>query len=159
MRETNGGSMGESLMLFVAGAAIGGLLVALNTPKTGPELREDLKGMGRRAKGKAEDLAQDAEGAWEKLKGKAGEAASKIMETNLLPAICGRVCPQEHHCEGACVLGRKFSPVAVGMLEKFSADTARRQKEKTTPAYRPLLSDEDWLREAGADAAGAEGAE
>ena len=42
MRENNAGSIGESLMLFVAGAAIGGLLVALNTPKTGPELREDL---------------------------------------------------------------------------------------------------------------------
>ncbi len=65
--------------------------------------------------------------------GKAGEAASKIMETNLLPAICGRVCPQEHHCEGACVLGKKFEPIAVGMLEKFSADTARRQNEMRAP--------------------------
>ena len=36
--------------------------------------------------------------------GKVGEAASKIMETSLLPAICGRVCPQEKHCEGNCVL-------------------------------------------------------
>jgi len=73
MRENNG-SIGEALMMFVAGAAIGGLLVALNTPKTGPELREDLKGLGRRAKNKAEDLAEEAGGAWDRLKGKAGEA-------------------------------------------------------------------------------------
>lgn len=80
MRETNGGSFGESLMLFVAGAAIGGLLVALNTPKTGPELREDLKGLGRRAKNKAEGLAEDAEGAWDKLKGKAGETGAAVTQ-------------------------------------------------------------------------------
>jgi gas vesicle protein len=80
MRENNAGSIGESLMLFVAGAAIGGLLVALNTPKTGPELREDLKGMGRRAKNKAEGLAEDAEGAWDKLKGKAGETGEALKQ-------------------------------------------------------------------------------
>lgn len=80
MRENNGSSIMEALMLFVAGAAAGGLLVALNTPKTGPELREDLKSMGRRAKGKAEDLAGDAEGAWEKLKGKAGETGEAVKQ-------------------------------------------------------------------------------
>jgi gas vesicle protein len=80
MRENNGSSIAEALMLFVAGAAVGGLLVALNTPKTGPELREDLKGMGRRAKGKAEGLAEDAEGAWEKLKGKAGETGEAVKQ-------------------------------------------------------------------------------
>lgn len=80
MRESNGGSMGESLMLFLAGAAIGGLLVALNTPKTGPELREDLQGLGRQAKKKAEDLAEDASGAWDRMKGKATEAGSAVRE-------------------------------------------------------------------------------
>jgi len=82
MRETSGGSMGESLMLFVAGAAIGGLLVALNTPKTGPELREDLKGLGRRARKRAEGLAEDAEGAWGRLKGRA-EAAGESLEQEI----------------------------------------------------------------------------
>ena len=82
MHENNGSSIGEALLLLVAGAAIGGLLVALNTPKTGPELREDLKGMGRRAKGKAEGLAEDAEGAWDKLKGKA-EAAGEAVQQGL----------------------------------------------------------------------------
>jgi gas vesicle protein len=83
MRESNGGSIAESLMLFVAGAAIGGLLVALNTPKTGPELREDLKGLGRRARHKAVGLAEDAEGAWDRLKGRAqdaGEARKQDVE-------------------------------------------------------------------------------
>jgi len=80
MSESNGGSMGESLMLFLAGAAIGGLLVALNTPKTGPEFREDLQSMGRKARKKAEDLAGDAEGAWDRLKGKAGEAGAAAKE-------------------------------------------------------------------------------
>jgi len=78
MRESNGGSIGESLMMFVAGAAIGGLLVALNTPKTGPELREDLKGLGRRARSKAEGLAEEAEEAWDRLKGKAGETGAAV---------------------------------------------------------------------------------
>jgi hypothetical protein len=80
MSESNGGSMGESLMLFLAGAAIGGLLVALNTPKTGPEFREDLQAMGRKARKKAGDLAGDAEGAWDRLKGKAGEAGAAAKE-------------------------------------------------------------------------------
>jgi gas vesicle protein len=74
MQDTNAGSIGGAFMLFVAGAAIGGLLVALNTPKTGPELREDLKALGRRARNKAEGLAGEAEGAWDNLKGKAGSA-------------------------------------------------------------------------------------
>lgn len=77
MREHSGSTIGESLMLFVAGAAIGGLLVALNTPRTGPELREDLKGLGRRVRNRAEGLEQEAEGAWDKLKSKAGEAAKR----------------------------------------------------------------------------------
>lgn len=59
--------------------------------------------------------------------GKVGEAASKIMETSLLPAICGRVCPQEKHCEGNCILKEKFGSVNIGMLERYTADTARKE--------------------------------
>ena len=80
MREHDGGSIGTSLMLFVAGAAIGGLLVALNTPKTGPELREDIRDLGRKARRKAENLAGDAEGAWGRLRGQAGEAGEELKE-------------------------------------------------------------------------------
>jgi len=53
------------------------------------------------------------------------EAAQKIKETNALPAICGRVCPQESQCEAKCVLGIKSQPVAIGRLERFVADYER----------------------------------
>ena len=59
--------------------------------------------------------------------GNVGAAAAKIMETSLLPAICGRVCPQEKHCEGNCVLKEKFGAVNIGMLERYTADTARKE--------------------------------
>ncbi len=49
-------------------------------------------------------------------------AANKIRETNYLPAICGRVCPQESQCEAECTLGMKHDPVAIGKLERFVAD-------------------------------------
>lgn len=49
-------------------------------------------------------------------------AAKKVKETNSLPAICGRVCPQETQCEQLCVLGKKGEPVAIGRLERFVAD-------------------------------------
>lgn len=52
-------------------------------------------------------------------------AASIIKEKNSLPAICGRVCPQEVQCESRCVLGKKGSPVAIGALERFVADKER----------------------------------
>jgi len=64
---------------------------------------------------------------------KVGEALSKIMETSLLPAICGRVCPQEKHCEGNCVLKEKFGAVNIGMLERYTADTARKEGLLKTP--------------------------
>ena len=52
-------------------------------------------------------------------------AARKIKETNCLPAVCGRVCPQETQCEIVCTLAKKFEPVAVGRLERFAADYER----------------------------------
>lgn len=51
-------------------------------------------------------------------------AYNKITETNALPAVCGRVCPQENQCEGKCVRGIKGEPVAIGRLERFVADWA-----------------------------------
>jgi glutamate synthase (NADPH/NADH) small chain len=54
--------------------------------------------------------------------GRFKEAISKIKEKNNLPAICGRVCPQETQCEIKCVLGIKEEPVAIGRLERFVAD-------------------------------------
>ena len=54
--------------------------------------------------------------------GRFEEAYHKIKETNNLPAICGRVCPQETQCEQLCVRGKKGEPVAIGRLERFAAD-------------------------------------
>ncbi|MGB9940456.1 NADPH-dependent glutamate synthase [Methanosarcina sp.] len=57
-------------------------------------------------------------------------AIEKIKGTNTLPAICGRVCPQETQCEALCVLGKKGQPVAIGRLERFCADYERQQGVK-----------------------------
>ena len=56
-----------------------------------------------------------------------------IKETNLLPAVCGRVCPQEGQCEKLCTLGKKFEPVGIGRLERFIADWERRQGDGRLP--------------------------
>ncbi len=50
------------------------------------------------------------------------EAAKSLKTTNALPAICGRVCPQEEQCEQLCVLGKRDQPIAIGRLERFAAD-------------------------------------
>ncbi|SHE30777.1 FAD-dependent oxidoreductase, partial [Clostridium fallax] len=52
-------------------------------------------------------------------------AAKEIAKYSALPAVCGRVCPQESQCEGKCVLGIKGEPVAIGKLERFVADWSR----------------------------------
>ncbi len=51
------------------------------------------------------------------------EAYAVLRQTNSLPAVCGRVCPQETQCEGSCIVGKKGEPVAIGRLERFVADT------------------------------------
>ena len=53
------------------------------------------------------------------------KAIRRIWERNSLPAVCGRVCPQEIQCEGLCVLGKQGKPVAIGNLERFAADYER----------------------------------
>lgn len=65
--------------------------------------------------------------------GKFIEAYDKIKETNGLPAICGRVCPQESQCEGKCVRGKKGMPVGIGRLERFCADNALKEGYKNMP--------------------------
>ncbi len=52
------------------------------------------------------------------------EAAKILAEYSALPAVCGRVCPQEDQCESTCILGRKGDPIAIGKLERFAADWA-----------------------------------
>ena len=61
----------------------------------------------------------------------------KIAETSALPAVCGRVCPQESQCEGKCVRGIKGESVAIGRLERFAADYYRENCEKKIPHITP----------------------
>src|SRR5450759_2876747 len=49
-------------------------------------------------------------------------AIKEIKTVNALPAVCGRVCPQETQCEASCILGKKGEPVAIGRLERFVSD-------------------------------------
>ncbi|MGB3400079.1 MAG: NADPH-dependent glutamate synthase [Candidatus Deferrimicrobiaceae bacterium] len=70
-------------------------------------------------------------------KGKFVEAARKIKEDNTLPAVCGRVCPQEEQCEMPCVLSKKGEPVAIGRLERFVADFERVTGNVVVPEVAP----------------------
>jgi len=65
------------------------------------------------------------------------KAAAKIREDNVLPAITGRVCPQETQCESCCILGKKFEPQAIGYLERFVADYEREHGEFGLPERAP----------------------
>ena len=69
--------------------------------------------------------------------GKFLEAARKIKEDNTLPAVCGRVCPQEEQCETPCVLSKKGEPVAIGRLERFVADFERVTGNVVIPEVAP----------------------
>lgn len=60
-------------------------------------------------------------------------AARKIKETSSLPAVCGRVCPQEDQCEMMCSAGMRFKPIAIGNLERFAADYEREHGEVAVP--------------------------
>ncbi|MBF0111330.1 MAG: NADPH-dependent glutamate synthase [Desulfamplus sp.] len=64
-------------------------------------------------------------------------AAITLWTKNALPAVCGRVCPQEIQCEGRCVLGKKGSSVAIGYLERFAADYAREKGSVELPKVAP----------------------
>jgi glutamate synthase (NADPH/NADH) small chain len=66
-----------------------------------------------------------------------GGAIAKIKEKNVLPAVCGRVCPQEVQCEKTCVLAKKGTPVAIGRLERFAADWERAQGTVAIPKKEP----------------------
>lgn len=64
-------------------------------------------------------------------------AAAKIREDNVLPGVTGRVCPQENQCEGSCVMGKRFSPLAIGYLERFVADYERKTGKVGIPQRAP----------------------
>lgn len=66
------------------------------------------------------------------------EAYKIISESSALPAVCGRVCPQESQCEGKCIRGIKGEPISIGKLERFVADWARENGIKPEPAKEKL---------------------
>ncbi len=71
-------------------------------------------------------VAIDIPGFIEKVKGGDIEAAYQVIsKSSALPAVCGRVCPQESQCEGKCIRGIKGEPISIGKLERFTADWAR----------------------------------
>lgn len=72
-------------------------------------------------------ISQIKEGNFEK-------SYQAISESSALPAVCGRVCPQESQCEGKCIRGIKGEPVSIGKLERFSADWAAQNDVKPQPA-------------------------
>lgn len=74
-------------------------------------------------------IAQVKEGNFE-------EAYHIISQSSALPAVCGRVCPQESQCEGKCIRGIKGEPVAIGKLERFVADWARENGIKPKKAEK-----------------------
>lgn len=65
------------------------------------------------------------------------KAAAKLREDNIMPAVTGRVCPQENQCEGACILGKRFAPLAIGHIERFVADYERRTGQVGLPERAP----------------------
>ncbi len=69
--------------------------------------------------------------------GKFADAIMHIKNFNLLPAVCGRVCPQETQCESKCILGKKGDPVSIGSLERFAADWQRAHMGRACPECHP----------------------
>ncbi len=65
------------------------------------------------------------------------DARARILEANLLPAVCGRVCPQESQCEGACILGKKECAINIGALERFAADVGEGEESAPTEPAPP----------------------
>ena len=80
-------------------------------------------------------VAIDIPGFIEKVKaGEIEEAYQIISQSSALPAVCGRVCPQESQCEGKCIRGIKGDPISIGKLERFVADWARENNIKPAGA-------------------------
>jgi glutamate synthase (NADPH/NADH) small chain len=71
------------------------------------------------------------------LQGEYLKAAAKLREDNIMPAVTGRVCPPENQCEGACVLAKRFSPLAIGNLERLVADFERQSGRVGIPERAP----------------------
>jgi len=78
MSQDNASNYTSMLLTFLAGAAVGAVVVSLTTPKSGPDLRSDIKDLARKAKLRASDLADDASGAWDGMTERTALAAADI---------------------------------------------------------------------------------
>ena len=70
--------------------------------------------------------------------GKIEEAGKILRQTNYLPSVCGRVCPQEKQCESKCVLGIKGESIAIGALERYVGDKTKPEIQKSTPTGKKV---------------------
>jgi glutamate synthase (NADPH) small chain len=86
--------------------------------------------------------------------GKFDEAIRKLKEKNNLPAICGRVCPQEDQCEKVCVFARKNDPIAIGRLERFAADWEMKETRDRRPEIRNTVGGKAKIAVVGSGPAG-----
>lgn len=71
------------------------------------------------------------------------EALSKIKEKNNLPAVCGRVCPQEDQCEKLCILGKKSEPIGIGYLERYAADHGKPKSQIPNPKQKTISNSQN----------------
>ena len=78
------------------------------------------------------------------VEGDINGAAAVIAEDSSLPAVCGRVCPQETQCEGSCILGVKGEPVAIGKLERFVADYSAESADSQEPRFARPAKPDGW---------------
>ncbi|MCK9524435.1 MAG: NADPH-dependent glutamate synthase [Limnochordia bacterium] len=91
------------------------------------------------------------------VQGEFEAADAKIKEKNSLPAICGRVCPQETQCEEVCVFAKRGQPIAIGMLERFVADqasAAKKSREAERSSVKPEKKYDERIAVIGAGPAG-----
>lgn len=87
-------------------------------------------------------------------KGEFEQALAKIREKNFLPAVCGRVCPQEDQCEKVCVLNKKHMPIWIGDLERFVADWGIEKKSKVKSKNSKLQTNKEKIAVIGSGPSG-----
>jgi gas vesicle protein len=100
MSTENPSSLGTLTLTFLAGAAVGAVVMALTSPKSGPELRGSLETMARRAKRKAGHLADDAGDAWDAFKTCSAQAAGDLKRGVAASMHGLGTCPDWDHPEG-----------------------------------------------------------
>ena len=87
-------------------------------------------------------------------KGEFEEALAKIREKNFLPAVCGRVCPQEDQCEKVCILAKKDKSIGIGDLERFAADWGIKKGVRVTGNGARVKADKEKVAVIGSGPSG-----